>query len=151
MVNKLEIQILAEMRFFISFISVICYFLNQDPVIPSFCYYQDKDWMAINQVTVILVTILVHSERSTSPIFLKPLTTYMLIDIIASWVWGISCIDKENYYIPFIGEYFYVFFFIVYFNILFKFIILVHLLDYVEEEEEEEEEKENDEGIFISL
>ena len=121
-----------------SFISVICY-LKQDPVIPSFCYYQGKDWMAINQVALIIVTILVHSESSASSLFLNPLRIYTLIDIIASWVWLFYCIDKEIYYIPFVGEYFHVFLILGLFNVWFKFIILVHWLYYEKNVEKEEE------------
>lgn len=132
--QRLELEVVALIRITFALCSIICYlkmfeFPALKPSVPSFAYYHDELWMNISSISLFAVWILAHGSRFSSINFLQPMKLYALIDLIASWVWATRCMLHKITFIPFIGEYNYVFILICFVNILFKFFHLSMILN----------------------
>lgn len=124
--QRLELEAVALIRITFAICSIVSYlkmleFPSLKPSVPSFAYYHDELWMNISSVSLFAVWLLAYGSRFSSINFLQPMKLYAFIDLIASWVWAIWCMLHKITFIPFIGEYNYVFILICFVNILFKF------------------------------
>ena len=129
--QKQELELCTSLRFLLSLMSLLCFFIYaQNPISNlSFLYYRDEMWMAINQVTLCIVSLLAYCDNFSSFAFIQPLRLYVLIDVIVSWLWAFKCIEENQISLPFIGEYIFVFCIVVIINTLFKFFFLIFLSD----------------------